>query len=222
MIDGTDVHVEEIPLPRSGALTGSRSFHLPNATNYQGGDQFHFPCLLVEWCNRDAGPGTATVTWTFTPGGAAQPAPSTAGRPSCPGADAPSAAPAGRVSRDMATALAGIGMPVPLGDISAASSSGLWRVTIRLAADGRILPSDACISEGVANGSVGAGSQTGAAKLLIVTVQQAANQTRATARIDDVATGVIEASAIGNATGVSDAAIGQAAATAFQQLGGKI
>ncbi|HEV2262331.1 MAG TPA: hypothetical protein VGR69_08610 [Candidatus Rubrimentiphilum sp.] len=222
-IDGTDVHVEAIPLPRSGPLSGSRHFHLPNPTNYHGGDQFHIPCLLVEWCTRDAGPGNATVSWTFTPGpGAAphpQPSPKVAPRPKCPKADASNGTSIDRVRVDFKAALAADGHPVPLGDIAATSGGGLSKVTVRLDAFGRILPSAQCVSEGVANGSVPPGSQTGALKLLLASVQQVNGQTRVTVRIDDVATGVIERSALANAPGTSDAAIQQAAAGALQKLG---
>lgn len=222
-VDGTDVHVEGIPLPRSGTLTGSRHFHLPNPTNYKGGDQFHIPCLLVEWCSRDSGAGNATVSWTFTagPGAAPHPAPSpgTPARPKCPKSDNPTGSPLDRVRLDFQAALAANGHPVPLGDISAASGGGLAKITVRLDALGRILPSSQCINEGIANGSVPPGSQPGALKLLLGAVQQANGQTRVTVRIDDVATGAIERTGLGNASGTNDTSIEQAAAAALQKLG---
>jgi hypothetical protein len=218
-VAGTDVHVEGIPLPASGALTSSRRFHLPNATNYEGGDQFHFPCLLVDWCNRDAGTGTGTVTWTFSPAGARAPSPKPPQRPRCPNADAAGSAPGDPLRRDFQIAFSASGHAVPLGDISAAKIAGVSRITVRLAANGSILPSSQCIDEGIANGSVRTGSQPGAQKLLIATVQQANGQTRVTVRINDVATGVIDRSGLGDASGTNDASIRQAAAQALQQLG---
>ncbi len=223
MVAGTDVHVESIPLPRSGSLTGSRHFHLPNPTNYEGGDQFHIPCLMVDWCSRDAGTGNATVSWAFTPGAgvAAHPTPSPAHapRPKCPKADVPSGLPIDRLRLDFQAALAANGHPIPLGDISATSFGGLSKITIRLDAYGRILPSSRCVNEGIANGSVPPGSQPGALKLLFGAVQQFNGQTRVTVRIDDVATGAIERSGLGNAPGSSDGSIQQAAASALQKLG---
>ena len=103
--------------------------------------------------------------------------------------------------------------------IAAASGGGLSKITVRIDALGRILPSSACIKEGIANGSVPPGSQPGAQKLLLATVQQANGQTRVTARIDDVATGVIQHTGLGNANGTGDTAIQQAAAAALAQLG---
>lgn len=223
MVEGTDVHVEAIPLPRSGALTGSRHFHLPNRTNYEGGDQFHIPCLLVEWCSRDSGTGNATVSWTFQPGAGAAPhptpSPKNASRPKCPKADASNGSPLDRVRLDFQAALAANGHPVRLGDIAAASAGGLSRVTVRLDAFGRILPSSQCVNEGIANGSVAPGSQPGALKLLLGAVQQLNGQTRVTVRIDDVATGAIERTGLDNAPGTGDASIQQATAGALQKLG---
>lgn len=223
MVAGTDVHVESIPLPRAGALTGSRHFHLPNPTNYEGGDQFHIPCLLVEWCSRDSGSGNATVSWTFTPGAGAAPhptpSPKNAPRPKCPKADAANGSPLDRVRLDFQAALAANGHPVPLGDISATSAGGLSKITVRLDAFGRILPSAQCVNEGIANGSVPPGSQSGALKLLLGAVQQLNGQTRVTLRIDDVATGAIERTGLGDAPGTGDGSIEQAAAGALQKLG---
>ncbi len=218
-VAGTDVHVEAIPLPRSGALTGSRHFRLPNPTNFEGGDQFHIPCLLVEWCNRDAGPGNATVSWTFTPGTGASPHPTPASQPKCPKADAPGKLPIDRVRLDFEAALAASGHAVRLGDISATSTAGLSKITVRLDTSGHILPSSQCLDEGIANGSVPPGSQLGAIKLLLGAVQQVNGQTRVTVRIDDVATGAIERTGIGDAPGSSDASIQQAATSALQKLG---
>lgn len=222
MVAGTDVHVEAVPLPHSGTLAGSRHFHLPNPTNYQGGDQFHIPCLLVEWCSRDSGSGNATVSWTFTPGAGVPhptPSPKSSQRPKCPKADAPSGSPLDRVRLDFQAALAANGHSVALGDISASGAGGLPKVTVRLDAYGHILPSSQCINEGIANGSVPPGSQAGAPKLLLGAVQQVNGQTRVTVRIDDVATGVIERTGLGNAAGSSDGSIQQAAGKALQNLG---
>jgi hypothetical protein len=56
LIDGVAVHVEAIPLPATGnVMAGSKAFVLPNAGNYSGGDQFFYPCVLVDWCNRGSG-----------------------------------------------------------------------------------------------------------------------------------------------------------------------
>jgi hypothetical protein len=222
-VDGIDLHVENVPLPHSGALSGSRHFHIPNPTNYRGGDQFHIPCLLVEWCSRDAGPGNATVTWSFVPGrGAAPhttPSPKANPHPKCPNADRNSGSRTDRLRADFAKALAADAHPVALGDISASNAGGLWRISVRLDAYGRALPSQQCIDEGIANGSVPPGSQFGAHKLLIAALQQAAGRTRVTARIVDVATGVIQGSALADARGASDVSIQQAAAAALQKLG---
>lgn len=222
-VDGIDAHVENVPLPRSGALTGSRHFHLPNATNYYGGDQFHIPCLLVEWCNREAGPGNATVSWSFAPGtGLAPhptPSPKANPRPKCPNADRSSGSPVDRVRADFAKALAATGHPVPLGDISSSYVGGLRKITVRLDAYGRSLPSQACIEEGVANGSVPPGSQFGARTMLYGAVQQAGGQTRVTVRIVSVSSGVVENSALGDASGTGDASIQQGATRAIQKLG---
>ena len=220
MVAGTDVHVEAIPLPASGKLSGTRQFHLPNASNNQGGDQFHFPCLLIDWCERDAGPGSATVTWTVAPSAAANVSPPpAASRPKCPKADASSGSPGDRARADIAAALAASGHAVPLGDIVATISGGVTKLTVRLDAGGHILPGAQCIDEGIANGSVAPGSQAGAAKLLLVTIQQASAQTRVTSRIDDVATGTIESTGLGDAAGTSDGSIQAAAASALQNLG---
>jgi hypothetical protein len=219
MVAGTDVHVEAIPLPASGKLSGTRQFHLPDATNYQGGDQFHFPCLMIDWCNRDAGPGSATVTWTFTPGAAANAPPATASRPKCPKADSRTNSPSDRARADFAAALALSGHAVPLGDIVATTSGGVTKITVRLDASGHILPSTQCIDEGVANGSVAPGSQSGAAKILLATVQQASAQTRVTSRIDDVGTGTIERTGLGDASGTSDGSIQAATVSSLQHLG---
>jgi hypothetical protein len=221
MVDGTDVHVEGIPLPHSGSLSGSRHFHLPNPTNYKGGDQFHFPCLLVEWCSRDAGPGNATVSWAFTPGvGAAPhatPSPRAAIRPNCPHSDANSGSRVDRLRLDFEKALTSVGYPVSLGDISAAAGA-LPRITVRIDALGRILPSTQCVDEGIANGSVPAHSQFGAAKMLIGAVQQSEGRTRVTVRIVDVATGQIQDSGLNDATGTSDASIQNAATGALRLI----
>lgn len=221
MVDGVDMHVENIPLPRFGALTGSRHFHIPNPTNYRGGDQFHIPCLLVEWCSRDAGPGNATISWTFTagPGVAphAVPSPKANPRPKCPNADASSGSRVDRLRIDFEKALAANGRAVPLGDI-AGTLGALSKITVRLDGFGRALPSQQCIDEGTANGSVPSGSQFGAQKLLLASVQQAGNQTRVTVRIVDVATGAIQSSGLADAGGTSDAAIQQAATSAIQKV----
>ncbi len=223
MVEGSDVHVEAIPLPHSGTLTGSRHFHLPNASNYHGGDQFHIPCLLVEWCSRDAGPGNATVSWTFTPGAGvaphATPSPKAAPTPKCPNANTNTGSTIDRLRADFASALAANGHAVPLGDIAASGSGAVTKITVRLDGYGRALPSTKCIAEGIANGSVPAGSQWGAQKMLYGAVQQAGAQTRVTVRIVDVATGAIEHTGLGDASGTGDLSIRQAATTALQKLG---
>lgn len=222
-VDGIDAHVEGVPLPRTGTLTGSRHFHLPNATNYYGGDQFHIPCLLVDWCNRDAGPGNATVSWSFAPGAGvaphATPWPKANPRPDCPKADRNSGSPIDRLRVDFEKALAANSRPVPLGEIAATSSGGLRKITVRLDAYGRALPSQACIDEGIANGSVRPGSQFGAQRLLLGVVQQTGVQTRVTVRIVNVSTGAIEGSALRDAGGANDGSIQQAATGAIQKLG---
>lgn len=199
-VDGINVHVENIPLPHSGTLSGSRHFHVPNPRNYRGGDQFHIPCLLIEWCSRDAGPGKATVSWTFTPGpGVAPhvtPSPKANPRPKCPNADGGSGARSDRLRIDFEKALVANGHPVSLGDI-AASVSGA----------------------GIANGNVPAGSQFVAQKMLLGVAQQAGGQTRVTVRIVDVQTGVVERSALADVNGTTYASIQQAAAAALQKLG---
>jgi hypothetical protein len=223
MVDGIDLHVENIPLPRSGRLTGSRHFHVPNATNYRGGDQFHMPCLLVEWCSRDAGPGNATVTWSFEVGAGAAPhatpSPKANPRPKCPNADRNSGSRLDRLRVDFEKALVANGHPVSLGDIAVTGVGALSKITVRLDGYGRALPSQQCIDEGVANGSVPAGSQFGAQRMLVGAVQQAGGQTRVTVRIVDVATGAIQRTGLGNANGTSDASIQQGATSALQKLG---
>lgn len=222
MVDGIDVHVENVPLPRSGVLRGTRHFHVPNPTNYYGGDQFHIPCLLVEWCSRDAGPGNATVTWSFTPGSGVGPHPTPSPkqnpRPKCPNADRSTGSRVDRLRLDFEHALAANGHPVPLGDIEA-SGGALAKITVRLDAFDRPLPSQQCIDEGIANGSVAPGSQFGAHKMLVGAVQQASDQTRVTVRIVDVATGAIGSTALANAAGMTDASIQQAATAALQKVG---
>jgi hypothetical protein len=222
MVDGIDVHVENIPLRRSGALSGSRHFHVPNPTNYRGGDQFHIPCLLVEWCSRDAGPGNATVSWSFVPGAGAAPhatpSPKANPRPKCPNADRSSGSSIDRLRVDFEKALLANGHAVSLGDI-AATPGALPKISVRLDGYGRALPSQQCIDEGIANGSVPAGSQFGAQKMLLASVQQAGNQTRVTLRIVDVSTGAIQNSALADAHGTGDAAIQQAATAAIGKVG---
>lgn len=222
-VDGIDLHVENVPLPRSGALQGSRHFHIPNPTNYYGGDQFHIPCLLVEWCSRDAGPGNATVSWSFTPGSGVAPhptpSPKTNPRPKCPSADKSSGSQLDRLRVDFEKALVSNGHAVRLGDISAAGGAPS-RITVRLDAYDRPLPSQQCIDEGIANGSVPSGSQFGAQKMLLGAVQQVSGQTRVTVRIVDVATGAIGSSALADSAGTSDASIRQAATSAIQKLAG--
>jgi hypothetical protein len=222
-VDGIDMHVENVPLPRSGTLSGSHHFHIPNPTNYYGGDQFHIPCLLVEWCSRDAGPGNATVSWTFTPESGvaphATPSPKANPRPKCPNADHGNGSHVDRLRLDFEKALVTDGHPVRLGDISATTGVPS-KITVRLDGYGRPLPSQQCVDEGVDNGSVPPGSQFGAQKLLFAAVQQAAGQTRVTARIVDVATGAIESSGLADAGGTSDASIQQAATAAIQKLTG--
>jgi hypothetical protein len=120
---------------------------------------------------------------------------------------------------DFQEALVGSGHPVVLGDIASNDAGALARVTVRLDAFGRPLPSQQCIDEGIANGSVPPGSQYGAQKLLLGALQQTGGKSRITVRIVDVATGNVESSALANANGTSDAAIRQAATAAIQKLG---
>ncbi len=222
MVAGSSVHVEALPLPRSGALRGSKHFHLPNR-NYYGGDQFHIPCLMIDWCSRDAGTGDATVTWIFTPGSGVAPYPTPSMKPvvqpHCPKADSNSGSRIDRIRADLAKALAARGYAVSLSDISAKNSGGLVQVIVRLDSFGRILPSDQCISEGIANGSVPPHSLSGAWRMVLGAVQQTASQTRVTVHTVDVATGVIRSSGLGDASGTGDAAVQQAATSAFTQLG---
>lgn len=222
-IDGSDVHVENVPLPRSGQLSGARHFHLPNPTNYRGGDQFHIPCLLVEWCSRDAGRGNATVSWTFMPGSGAAPhatpSPKANPRPKCPIADKSNGSRTDRLRVDFQKALAATGHPVPLGDIAANTLGTLPKVTVRLDGYGRVLPSSQCVDEGIANGSVAPGSQFGAQKLLFAALQQSGSASRVTVRIVEAATGVVQSTGLGDASGTSDVSVQQAATIALQHLG---
>lgn len=215
-IDGTDVHVEAIAIPR-GAHTwsGSRQFTLPNPSNYYGGDQFHIPCRLIDYCSRNAGPGSATISWSFVPEGV----PATPKPIECPGADMNSPSAMNRLRTDFEKALVATGHAAALRDIAAGFSSGLRKVTVRLASNGEVLPSDACIAEAESNGSAKPGSLQGAHHLLIGAVQVSGMQTRVTVRTIDVATGAILSSALGDATGNGDAAIASAAATALAHLG---
>ena len=219
MVAGTDVHVESIPLPRSGPLRGSQHFHLPNPTNYMGGNQFHMPCVLVDWCTRDAGTGDATVSWTFTPGaGTTHPTPQPNTKPKCPNADKNSGSPIDRLRVDFQKALAANGHAVPLRDIDANSLGALPRVTIRIDANGKALPSSACVDEAIANGSAPVHSLSGADSMMLGAIQQVNGQTRVTVRMVDVATGAIGVTGKGDASGTNDVSIQQAATAAIQKL----
>ena len=217
-IAGTDAHIEEIPIPADGrSFSGSKTLALPNPTNYMGGDQFHFPCRLQDWCNRHAGPGSATISWSFVPGTMPAPTPSPEKPLRCPRADENTGSAIDRTRQAIADAFTARGDPIPLRDISVVQSSGLRKIEIRISADGRALPSMECVNEGIANGS--ASAQKGAQRMILGAVQQAGGQTRVTLREVDVATGAILRTGLGDAPGVGSAAIQQATATAFTQLG---
>lgn len=219
-VQGVDVHVEGIPLPAAGlTLTGSRSYPLPHR-NYYGGDQFHIPCRLTDWCNRSAGPGTGTVSWSFAPTHVLpQPHPTPAPHPvRCPNADRAGNGPLDRLRIDFQAAFAANGFTVPLHSIDATPGT-LPRVHVRLDGLDDVLPGSNCIDEAIANGSAGPHSQTGAISLVTGTVQQAGGQTRVTVREVDVATGGVLKSGLGDASGTGDAAIVQAAAAAIGAMG---
>lgn len=219
-VQGIDVHVENIPIPAAGlVLSGSRTYALPHR-NYYGGDQFHIPCRLTDWCNRVAGPGTATISWTYAPThNMPQPHPSATPHPvRCPKADHASNKPFDRLRVDFQMAFAANGITIPLHSIDAAAGT-LPRVHVRLDGMDDILPGSACIDEAIANGSAGPHSQTGAITMLTGTVQQANGQTRVTVRQVEVATGAVLKSGLGDASGTSDASIVQAAGGALRSLG---
>jgi hypothetical protein len=218
---GIDVHVEGIPLPAAGyTLSGSRTYALPHR-NYYGGDQFHIPCRLVDWCSRSAGPGSATISWTFAPAKPVAPHPTPKPTPQplhCPKSDHADATRAGRLRLDFRAAFGANGFNIPLHSIDAALGS-LPRVHVRLDGLSNVLPGSACVDEAIANGSAKPGSQTGAMSLITAAVQQTGGQTRVTVREVDVATGAIQKTGLGDASGTSDASIIQAAATAIGAAG---
>lgn len=219
-VQGIDVHVEGLSLPASGfALSGSKTYALPHR-NYYGGDQFHVPCRLVDWCDRSAGPGSATISWTFTPTRAVpHPRPTPTPHPlSCPKADRAGNSRMDRLRLDFQAAFASRGFTVPLHSIDATPGT-LPRVQVRLGGLDNVLPGNACLNEAIANGSAAPHSQAGAVSLLVAAVQQAAGQTRVTIRQVDVATGQILKSGLGDAAGTSDASVIQAASTAINALG---
>ncbi|GAC1393828.1 MAG: hypothetical protein NVSMB31_13570 [Vulcanimicrobiaceae bacterium] len=219
-IAGTDAHIEELPIPADGrSFTGTKTLPLPNPTNYEGGDQFHFPCRLTDWCNRHAGPGSATLTWSFIPGSAPAPTPSPQKTLRCPRADTNSGSSNDATRDAIRKAFAQRGMVVPLRDIEVLTSGGLRKIHIRIGANHHVLPSIECINEGIGNGSVAPNSQTGATWMIVGALQVAANQTRVTLREIDVATGAVTKTGLGTVSGTDAAAQQQAAALALGQLG---
>lgn len=219
-VQGVDIHVEEVPLPAAGLmLRGSRTYALPHR-NYYGGDQFHIPCRLIDWCNRAAGPGSATISWTYKPThDVPQPRPSATAHPvHCPKADHASNGPMDRLRIDFQAAFAANGTSVPLHSIDATPGT-LPRVHVRLDGLDDVLPSSSCIDEAIANGSAGPHSQTGAISMLTAAMQQLNGQTRVTVRQVDVASGTVLKSGLGDAQGTSDASIVQAAGAAIHSLG---
>jgi hypothetical protein len=221
-IDGVSAHVEAIPLPPAGyVLTGTKAFALPNRNNYSGGDQFFYPCVLVDWCNR--GSGTATISWSFSPAGAAgraTPAATPGAQIRCPKWSAPSSAGPARWRNDLTAALRSRGAAVDSRDVSVTGSiaAGTAKIEVRLGANNRALPSLECVDEAIANGTAGPQSQAGAQRLLLGAIEQANGTTRVTLRVVDVATGQILSSALGDAPGTNDAAIAGAAGAAAGKL----
>lgn len=222
-VQGIDVHVEGLALPASGyTLSGSRTYALPHR-NYYGGDQFHVPCRLIDWCNRSAGPGSATISWTFSPTHAVpHPRPTPTPHPlRCPKADHAGSGAMDRLRLDFQAAFASRGFTVPLHSIDAAAGTPP-RVRVRLGGLDDVLPGSACLNEAIANGSAGPHSQAGAVTMLTAAVQQAAGQTRVTIRQVDVASGQILKTGLGDAAGTSDASVIQAASAAIGALGVQI
>jgi hypothetical protein len=221
-IDGASVHVESIPLPSAGnVLAGSKTFALPNRSNYSGGDQFFYPCVLVDWCNR--GSGTGSLSWSFSPAGSTAggtPTVPATGAIRCPKWSTPSSAGPARLRNDLTAAFKSHADAVTFSDVSVTGSiaAGTAKIEVRLAANGRALPSLECIDEAIANGSAGPQSQAGATHLLLGAIQQANGITRVTLRVVDVTTGQILNSALGDAPGTSDAAVTNAAGAALGKL----
>lgn len=221
-IDGVAVHAETIPLPSSGnVLAGSRSFVLPNRNNYSGGDQFFYPCVLVDWCNR--GSGTGSLSWSFAPAGSAGGGTPTApanGAIRCPKWDTPSNAGPARLRNDLTAAFKSHGDAVTYRDVSVTGSitAGTAKIEVRLGAGTHALPSLECVDEAIANGSAGPQSQAGAQHLLLGAIQQANGATRVTLRVVDVTTGQILNSGLGDSPGTGDAAVTSAAGAALGKL----
>jgi hypothetical protein len=221
-IDGVAVHVEAVPLPAAGnVVSGSKAFVLPNAGNYSGGDQFFYPCVLVDWCNR--GSGTGSLAWSFTPAGAVAPqAPTTPAGATlrCPKWSARSNAGPSRLRNDLTAAFKNRADAVAYEDVSVTGSivAGTAKIEVRLGTGKHALPSIECVDEAIANGSAGPQSQSGATQLLLGAIQQANGMTRVTLRVVDVETGQIQSSALGDAPGTNDAAVTNAAGAALGKL----
>jgi hypothetical protein len=221
-VDGVSVHVEGIPVPSGGnVLSGSRTFTLPNRSNYSGGDQFFYPCVLVDWCNR--GSGTGILAWSFTPsapGPSGEPQPTPPGAIRCPNWSAYALTATSKMRNDVATAFKNHGDAIAYPDVSVVGSiaAGTAKIEVRLDANHRALPSLECANEAIANGSAGPQSLAGAQQLLLGAIQQANGTTRVTLRIVDVSTGQIFQSGLGDAPGTNDAAITAASAAALQAL----